>query len=116
MRRGFGKTEPDGQPGAPGKGLCPVCRKLFRLRRYDGKIGPHGKTAAAPRGCAGYGQPPLRERITQMQPGVRPIRRPGVPFDVAPLPDLGIQVLVEPRDPPPVPAHLRPRPDGPGAA
>jgi hypothetical protein len=97
------------------KGVCPVCRGSFALRDADGKLMPHGKTAAAPRGCAGVGEPPVREQAGTMRAGVAPIR-PVVPHDSAPLPDLGIEVKVERRDDQGPPVHTRPRPDGPGAA
>jgi hypothetical protein len=93
-----------------------VCRGSFALRDTDGKLMPHGKTAAAPRGCAGVGEAPVRESGRSLRPGVAPIRTPGPAHDQAPEPDLGIEVRVERRDPPPVPVHMRRRPDGPGAA
>ncbi|MEV4122889.1 hypothetical protein [Micromonospora sp. NPDC049645] len=41
-------------------GVCPVCRTRQRTVVTTGKLGKHGRTAAAPRGCAGNGQAPLR--------------------------------------------------------
>lgn len=89
---------------------------MFALRDSDGKLMPHGKTAAATRGCAGSGEPPVRERSPNLRKGVAPIRPAGPAHHTAPMPDLGIEVRVERRDPPPTPVHLRRRPDGPGAA
>lgn len=43
------------------RGTCPVCRRAnLRLRVVDGRVGFHGKTAASPSGCAGFGEAPLR--------------------------------------------------------
>lgn len=81
------------------RGVCPVCRGEYSLRQSDGMMMPHGKTAAAPAGCAGNGRAPLRER---RQPAgelpVTPIvpERPALADE--PLPDLGIEVRIERRD------------------
>lgn len=115
-RRGFGRTVTGPRGRRRAQGVCPVCRGSFALRDSDGKLMPHGKTAAAPRGCAGTGEPPVRERSRELRAGVAPIRPAGPAHDAVPEPDLGLEVRVERRDPPPVPVHLRRRPDGPGAA
>lgn len=43
------------------QGVCPVCRAARSLRDTDGKMMPHGRTAASPRGCPGNGQAPVRD-------------------------------------------------------
>lgn len=56
----------------PLRGTCAVCRRgNLRLRVKDGHVGPHGRTAASPRGCAGSGQAPLRrgaDGVEHVQP------------------------------------------------
>lgn len=42
------------------RGTCPVCRSAQRLLVESGKVGLHGRTAAAPRGCDGSYQRPFR--------------------------------------------------------
>lgn len=81
------------------RGVCPVCRGEYSLRPSDGKMMPHGKTAAAPAGCAGNGLAPLRER--RQAPGelrVSPITTPASAVAEQPLPDLGIEIRVDRRD------------------
>lgn len=52
-----------GRPGkaVTAKGVCGVCRTMRPLLNRSGKVALHGRTAAAPRGCAGSYQPPLRK-------------------------------------------------------
>jgi hypothetical protein len=42
------------------RGVCPVCRSMQPLRIADGKLAKHGRSAAAPLGCPGGAQPPMR--------------------------------------------------------
>lgn len=95
--------------GGRRRGTCPVCRRAdLALRVSDGKVMPHGKSAASPLGCPGGGDAPYRERKAPA-PGSLPVAelRPQVAHDQAPLPELGIDVLVERRDPPPVRLRTR---------
>ena len=56
------------------KGVCPVCRSMQRLLNINGKVAKHGRSAAAPGGCAGSYEPPLREdrRTGSIVVGFRP--------------------------------------------
>jgi hypothetical protein len=59
--------------------VCPVCRTRQRTVVTTGKIGKHGRTAAAPRGCAGAGQAPLRKVERDGAGEVVPMRPAGEP-------------------------------------
>lgn len=107
-RRGFGSTSPRvaAGVGTRRRGVCPVCRGRYALRDSDGKMMPHGRTAAAPRGCDGAGGVPLRDATGTVTGAVRSIGAPAVDPDAeAALPE----IRIEPRE---VPAHQRPRPTG----
>lgn len=92
-----------------------MCRATHALRDTDGKMMPHGKSAARPRGCDGVGQAPIRDATRPLTGGVRPLVEP-VAHDAPPEPDLGLDVMVQRRDDTP-PVRVRSaRPDGPGAA
>lgn len=72
----------------------------------------HGRTAAAPGGCDGKGARPMSTRELRQSQHVTDLH-PTVGHDQAPLPDVGVEVLVERRDGEPhVPMHLRPPPGG----
>lgn len=89
----------DGVPAV--RGTCPVCRlPNLRVRHRDGKIGFHGKTAAATRGCAGVGEPPLRrgrDGVEREQAGATVVgfTRPGADGGAVP------PVVISMRPPPP---------------
>ena len=101
------------------RGTCPVCRRgNLAVRQKDGKMGPHGKTAASPSGCAGAGQPPMRpgrDGVERPQLGATVVgfrsARPDPIPKVEPVDPDNVDVQVTRRDPPDLDIRLRPPPD-----
>jgi hypothetical protein len=88
-----------------------VCRTEQQVSQASGFMLAHGRTAAAPGGCAGKGTRPMSLRELRQSASVTDLH-PTVAHDQAPLPDVGVEVLVERRDGDPVPMRLRPPPGG----
>ena len=90
--------------GSRRRGTCPVCRSEHPLSQSTGYLAKHNHSAAAPDGCAGKGQRPLSLRELRQSAEVTELH-PTVAHDQAPLPEVGVEVLVERRDqrPPPTP-------------
>jgi hypothetical protein len=88
----------------------------MRLRAADGKVGAHGKTAANPLGCPGWGQPPMRagaDGVEREQTGATVIGfrtdPPALPAAVPPPPEPGeVDVAVVYRPVPDLPLRIRP--------
>lgn len=105
-----GRRSVAGPRGSRPRGVCPVCRTEQQVSQRTGYMSKHATSAAAPTGCAGKGQRPMSVRELRQSTEVTELHPP-VAHDQAPIPDVGVEVLVERRDEQP-PVSLRPPPDG----